>query len=83
MLSALIISFSTDFPFSQLICISAGLYSYPTFLCLHGCVSLNVFVCLQKLWLLGARWVKRGHALTGQVAIPADCLHSQLCGRGP
>ena len=53
MLSALIISFSTDFPFSKLIYIYAGLCSYPTFLCLHGCVSLNVFVCLQKLWLVG------------------------------
>ena len=53
MLSALFFSLSTDFPFSQLVYIHAGLCSYPTILCLHGCVSLNVFVCLQKLWLLG------------------------------
>ena len=53
MLSALFFSLSTDFPFSQLVYIHAGLCSYPTFLCLHGCVSLNVFVCLQKLWLVG------------------------------
>ena len=60
---------------------------------LHSCwsvfipnISVFAWVCVSECVCLptkvvAGRWVKRGHALTGQVAISADCLHSQLCGK--
>ena len=66
------------FPVDLHLCRSVFIFNFSVF----AWVCVSECVCLPSK-VVAARWVKRGHALRGQVAIPADCLHSQLCGRGP